>query len=202
MIEFREGWWWPQGDQGGWQASHGNLPDLARAVDYCKQKRQVVQAGSLGGVWPKYLTSLFEEVFTFEPDPINYECTRRNLEGIKNVVAYHCALGAASGGTVGLAEYAPDNRGAGYVNGFGAIDLFAGDDLNLSRVDLIVLDVEGYEAAALRGLARTVRNSFPVVMLEHKHWQRYGEDPVEYLKSLGYSIATTVNRDVIMVPNG
>jgi FkbM family methyltransferase len=203
LIELRNGWWWPQGDVEGWRASHGTVGDVEEAVKLCKERRQCIQAGALGGVWPKHLAGFFQEVFTFEPDPVNFECAKRNLADTKNVTLYHCALGAESSGTVGLQEYAPDNRGAGYVYGFGDIPLFRGDDINLNLCDLIVLDVEGYETPALRGLSETIVRCRPVIMLEHKHWGRYDSpDPVEYLRERGYRIERTIHRDVILVPDG
>jgi hypothetical protein len=40
------------------------------------------------------------------------------------------------------------------------------DDLNLPSCDLIHLDVEGYEAAALQGAIETIKKFKPVVIIE------------------------------------
>jgi hypothetical protein len=75
------------------------------------------------------------------------------------------------------------------------------DELALPSLDLLVLDIEGYETAALRGAADSILQFKPVVMFEDKHSERYGfQKPEDYLTTLNYKVVARPHRDVIMVP--
>jgi FkbM family methyltransferase len=61
------------------------------------------------------------------------------------------------------------------------------DSLALKRLDLLKIDVEGMECEVLEGAKRTIRQSLPVVIVEHM--KAGPEDIVRFLSHYGYNIA-------------
>ena len=57
----------------------------------------------------------------------------------------------------------------------------------IKRLDLLKIDVEGMECEVLEGAKRTVRQSLPVVIVEHL--KAGPEDIVKFLTHYGYNIA-------------
>lgn len=201
LILRDDGFWWPSDDNHCWRVIHSEVGDLDRAVEWCGQKRVAVQAGGNVGVWAARLATVFDRVITVEPDGDNYECLRRNAPA--NVTHRRAAFGAEPG-TVGMHVEA-GNSGAHWVEGPGAIPVDTIDALSLSACDLILLDVEGYEARALRGAEATIRAHRPVVMFEDKGLGRryYGEPQhaaQAVMVAMGYRVVGVHRKDVLMVP--
>ncbi len=61
------------------------------------------------------------------------------------------------------------------------------DSLALKRLDLLKIDVEGMEAEVLEGARRTIRQSLPVVIIEH--FKSETNALVEFLQHYGYHVA-------------
>lgn len=187
------------------------VADVATALVYCGRRRVAVQAGGAYGVWPIALAKAdFEWVYTFEPDPLNFTCLAANA-GFDNCVRIQAALGASVGTcTIKRDDFEFNNAGAGYVvagAGFvGGIPVMPLDAFKLDNVDLLCLDVEGYEYAAVVGARDTIRRCRPTIMLEAKalpQMMGFGvtaETAINYLEALGYKQVATVHRDIVMVP--
>jgi FkbM family methyltransferase len=209
LYENRHGWHWPKADVGAWAAVFFTLGDLDAAIRLCKNRDTVVQAGGNCGVWPKHLASQFRRVLTFEADPINYGALVKNVTET-NVMRYNAALGEHYGQSVIISEYNDtQNFGARFVmpgevscdDPRSTATTMTVDQLRLTALDLLVLDVEGYETPALRGAVDSILRFRPVIMFEDKHAERYGfQKPEEYLTTLNYRVADRRHRDVIMVP--
>lgn len=191
VKEIADGWWWPIDD--GIDKNDGSLsgqscwsymlsqPDLPTLVsNHVENKNVVVQAGGNCGFYVKQYAQLFQTVYTFEPDPVNFYCLNLNVTD-ENVFKFQSCLGE-SHGTVGLENYLSD-VGATHVKGEGKVPVFLIDDLNLTSCDLIHLDIEGYELFALRGASKTLEKFKPVICLEyHDKWTNryeYGLNEIE-----------------------
>lgn len=175
IKKIENNWWWPKDDgidkndgsetkQSCWNymLSQPDLPLLLS--DHVENKNVVVQAGGNCGFYVKQYAEIFQTVYTFEPDPVNFYCLNLNVTE-ENVFKIQACLGA-SRGTVGLDNYLPD-VGATHVKGEGKVPVFLIDDLNLSACDLIHLDVEGFELFALQGAKKTIELFKPVICFEH-----------------------------------
>jgi FkbM family methyltransferase len=199
--------WWPATDTDSMAVVFNEVKDLDHALVFCKQMRVAVQAGGNTGVWPLYLSKHFERVHTFEPEPLTFKCLARNVANKPNILAHHAALGASHIRT--RLEYPEGARNMGAVcigRGDGAIEMVRLDDfLDLVHVDLLQLDVEGYEPNAIVGATQVIQKSRPVIMVEDKGLSvRYGiaanwaVDDIS--KHFNYVVAGKVGNDVIFIP--
>ena len=130
-----------------------------------------------------FLASVADRVVSFEPVPHNASLVREKLtlNGIETVALQQLALGEEAGelplhhpdfeananfGTTSLhADYSPDNNVRQTV-----VRIAIGDDYRAERElpapDVIKIDVEGFERPALAGLAKTIREAAPAVLME------------------------------------
>jgi FkbM family methyltransferase len=154
-----------------------------------KGRRTCIQAGGCLGFWPIRLSQIFEQVITFEPEPSNYECLMKNIEGIKNITAINAALGCDNNKIdMILPEHETGNSGAYYVKQNGRIDTVIIDELKIDDVDLIYLDIEGSERNAIIGAKDTIDRYSPVIGLEDKKLhERYDEQSASELLQSDYS---------------
>lgn len=203
-------WTWPADDT-KLMAVNDWVRDVDAIHPYLEDTRTAVQAGGACGVWPAYLAPRFDTVITFEPHPVNFRCLVENNVRAENVICIQAALGAHRG--VCALDNPPSeigNCGTYYVKPgiAGNIPVMTIDEVCTSYdVDLIALDVEGFEIYALQGADLTITIHQPVIMLEDKELPQMAEiktkkgDAVEYLKQVhDYKVVAEVHRDVIMVP--
>jgi FkbM family methyltransferase len=145
---------------------------------------------------------LFDTVYTFEPDPVNFTALALNTAGRSNIIKMQAALGDDRH-CVDM-NRTGKNCGAHYVQGEGSLPTIKIDDLALPHCDLIYLDVEGSEYQALRGAIRTIDSHSPVVAFEDKGLgKRFGveQGAIEDMmrESFGYRTIAVANNDTIMV---
>lgn len=196
------GYFWPDSDRICPELLTYEVLDLQKAIDKCKDTRTVVQAGGNVGVYPAFLSMFFDRVWTFEPDRQNFACLMTNTSELPNIFAMPLAL-AEKVGEVGVRRY-PENCGATHITDGKGVITISLDQFELEDVDLIQLDVEGFEYLALLGAYETIMRFRPVLMLEDRgHGDRYGStSAVEWAKTaLHYKEIVRVHHDVILVPN-
>jgi FkbM family methyltransferase len=202
LTENRKGWIWPISDTNCWSymQSHPNLPQ--HISKHAKQKRVCIQAGGNMGFYVKQYAELFDTVYTFEPEPINFYCMNLNVTS-PNVFKYQSCLGNKRD-LVAL-KIKEKNRGKNFVNGTGLIPTLLIDDLNLQVCDLIHLDIEGYELFALQGAMNTIQRCRPTVCIEffEKCSTRFNytlDDIEKLMQSLNYKLQTTYQEERVYVP--
>lgn len=203
QLEKVEGFLWPPIAVQYRERYHRHAPDIDVALRFTPLPRVVVQAGGNVGVWADYLRTRFENVYTFEPDAMNFYCLARNVWQ-PNVHKFQAALGAPGHAPVGINFHA-GNIGAHNVLGPGAVPVMTIDQLNLPVCDLIILDVEGYEFPALKGAREVLEGRRPAVMIENRgHGEKMGygsfEEICAWMAELDYVVADTVAKDVIFAP--
>lgn len=200
-IVLRDGFWWPKGDKECGPAVMRTYKDADAAMELCKQKRIAIQAGGNCGVWAQYLSGFFETVYTFEPDHMNFLCLNLNAQQ-ENIIKMQAALGMKNK-PVGMIHM-NENIGAHRISGRGGkIPVIRIDDLHLGALDLLQLDIEGYEYFALQGAVHSIDKFKPVIMIEDKgHHQKYGVQKSsidDLFEALGYIPYDKVNRDLILI---
>jgi len=192
-----QGLCWPDDVGTKWAHSFKHVRSLEWAVCRCRQRRTAVQAGGNIGLWPRRLAEDFDRVITFEPDAISRECLRLNVPA--SVEVHSQALGAVPG-VCGLER---ESLGSHHVvlKGTG-VDVTTVDSLGLSDLDLLQLDIEGYEYHALFGAIETLIRCRPVVQVEMRGFSaRYyaGDDDIlRLLARLGYlEVSRQPGNDVV-----
>lgn len=212
-MKHVDGWWWPDREHhmidwmrqnrmvlNGRSAYQGKKQ--VAALKHCKNFRVAVDVGAHIGLWSYNLAHQFATVFSAEPVAEHQACFKKNVTGqFVHLLPY--ALGAEEA-MVSIRANA-SSTGDSWVDGPGAIPQRTLDSLEIPDVDFIKIDAEGYEELILRGGIETLKACRPVVCVEQKRDMacKFGLKPqgaVEFLKSLGYSVAQELGGDYIMVP--
>jgi FkbM family methyltransferase len=130
-------------------------------------------------------------VYAFEPEPNNLSYLRRNLaeNAIENVEVLPVCVGDRPGAiTLYLAEGGIGTHSIGKVGAQSIeVDVVCIDDVLRDVVpDVIKIDIEGYEPAALRGMSRILTAARPTVLIEFnaEALKRCGFSPTEFFDSL------------------
>lgn len=162
MIEQRQGWWWPKNDSLEKRLlKYADLPQQIKK--YVNSFDTAVQAGGNTGFYTAQYAAMFDTVYTFEPDYLNFQCMSMNLTE-QNIIKLQACVGDTHG-LVGL-NIVDRNRGENSVNGTGIYPMLTIDDLSLNSCNLIHLDIEGYELYAIKGAVNTIVKYKPTVVLE------------------------------------
>jgi FkbM family methyltransferase len=192
----------PQFPKVGGRATY-QYDKLQSCLTLCQRRRVAVDVGAHVGLWSMILCDHFATVVAFEP--VFAKHFRRNLERKPNVLLHEVAL-SDQPGSVEM-EVVGWNSGATHIAkssaGEGKQIMTARlDDYRLDEVDLIKVDVEGWEFQVLRGAEETMLRSRPVVIFEQKGYEKelygFSNDCVRYMQSLGARVLETKGKDIIM----
>jgi len=173
---------------------------IQATLEICRARRLAVDVGAHVGFWSYYLALAFQSVHAFEPADLLAFCFERNVRA-KNVVLHRVALGEEEASV--RIETVADNTGATHVvpAAQGSVRMRRLDDYKLENVDLLKVDVEGYERHVLAGARETLGRCKPVVIVEQKDFaSRYGEErfaAADLLRSLGDEQLGQVVQDLI-----
>lgn len=128
-----------------------------------------------------FMSGFCEKVYAFEPNPLVRQRLdeKISMNGIANVLVSPVGLGVEEA----MLPYFPPagcNHGTGsFVDGYSSnnsknsieLKVVNGDryfeELQISRVDLIKIDVEGYEKYVLMGLKKMLRRHRPMITIEY-----------------------------------
>jgi len=194
----------PVDDEVCYTAATDEVHELEKVWPYIKAWDTCVQAGGNLGVFPRTLAAKFHSVYTFEPDAENFYCLGINCPE-SNVIKLQAALGDKPG----LVSIVDENQGqcnpgAKYVRGKGLVPTLRIDDLGLESCDLILLDIEGSELAALKGAQVTITKFKPVIAIEDKEpcYAKFGTKEGEtegwLIDNFGYKIIARYGRDILL----
>ncbi len=194
------GLWWRKNDR-SYQYLYAEK-DIPKTIsEYCDNKRVLVQAGGHCGMFVKLYSEIFESVYTFEPDPINFYCLTKNVTNTNTIKIQSCLGNSHSLVSMSHNKKTSVNSGAFNIDGEGTIPTFKIDDLNLPVCDLIHLDIEGFEGFAIKGALETIKRCKPVVALEFRNFGlKYNFSDIQIrdlMKSLNYIEIGKVFNDVI-----
>ncbi len=208
----RTEWLYPTADKNtiNWPFREGSTDveaALKGAAPFLTQKRTCVQAGACIGIWPMRLSQEFDRVITFEAQDVNFKCALHNIEGIQNISIHNAALGKDNTKKIKMHQEGKfvDHSGAWWVVPGGDIPTICIDDLGLTEVDMMWLDIEGSEYDALVGASETINRCKPVIGVECREFVgRYnnGESPLTLLqKRFDYRLISRLSSgDHLLVP--
>ena len=151
--------------------------------DFCTTKKGAdcvfVDIGANTGLYSLFMSKHARLVHSFEPYPpvLARFCESVRLNGITNVFIHSVGLGDKTQ-TLPFYEPPSDNLGIGsFLEDWDSrletrfsLRIVRGDDyfddLEIPDIDLIKMDIEGFEQFALRGLRQTLDRHRPVVVVE------------------------------------
>lgn len=166
---------------------------LQAGLKHCKNFRTAIDGGAHIGTWSLELSQRFAQVIAFEPSIDTYEALQTNVRKYNHIETHQKALGAFHGYVRiewDKKDKARKHTGARYVQPGGAILQIELDEMNLSNVDFMKLDLEGAETNALIGAEATLRRCKPVIVFEDKgfnarRFHHSQEATREFLRTLG-----------------
>jgi FkbM family methyltransferase len=138
--------------------------------------RTFVDVGSHIGFYTMGLAPGFDRVVAFEPSRFQYGWLRRNaaLNAYDHVLCEHVALGDTAGTATlnvlsyegGLNTLSTEVASEQKILDQYTVPVEVLDDRQLTDVDLLKIDVEGFEVPVLRGAMKTIAASRPVILIE------------------------------------
>jgi FkbM family methyltransferase len=182
------------GPVGDWFATHKDV------IEQVPNKRVCIQAGGAMGLYPLLLANQFEAVFTFEPTDINWHFLTKNVDGAENIIAAKACLGNELRSDVTMQIVSESNLGMNRVHsvGTGNIEMVTLDSIfgeEVDNVDLIWLDLEGFEWEAIQGGKKLIERCRPVVGVENMT-----QPIVDYFEQIGYKRAIHSQMDTFFFP--
>ncbi len=154
-------------------------------------------------------------VHTFEPNPVSLAAARYTvkLNGLKKCVLHDCGVGAVSV-TMNLQIAKPNGRamaararivqkaeeGQTIQVQIRPLDELIPIDRTVSAIQI---DIEGYEADAIRGAQCTIRKNSPVIIIEAektRNQRLYGELLEDLFPDLVYKLDRVIERNAVFIP--
>ena len=202
MLIDRGGWKIPKVDEFCFPVVMSEVEDLGEVLKYCTKFRSAIQAGGNFGIYPVAMAKKFAQVWTVEPDELNYAALSHNVSFYENIDHRRAAFGGKAGKGA-IEHFEPAHCGAHQVKEGEEFDIITIDSLGVKDCDLIQLDIEGFEQFALHGAMETILASSPVICLELKGlgvqhgWS--DADTNKWLADRGYTQVERVHNDYIFV---
>jgi FkbM family methyltransferase len=205
------GWHFPDFDRhfartvSQWPGTDYQQATIDQAVRHAKEFDCAVDVGGNIGLHTVRFAQKFQQVHSFEPTAINFECLQKNTESLDNVTLHRCGLGDKE--TVLSIKLPQDSNNCG---NFSLVDFDAAtdtveesisivtlDSLNLAP-DLIKIDVQGFDYNVLVGAADTITQHRPVIIIESET-KKSRNIIGEFLTARGYTAAAKIRHDQIWV---
>jgi FkbM family methyltransferase len=165
------------------------------------RRRVCVDVGGHVGLWAMWLAPAFRELHAFEPTALHADLFRHNVRA-DNVTLHEVALGDAPGFCD--VKQLGESSGDTYIQpGVGNIEIRTLDSYELSGVDFVKIDVEGFELQVAEGARETLLRNRPMVCVEQKDREEsnFGATPkgaLEFLLELGMRQRLEVQGDYIL----
>jgi FkbM family methyltransferase len=177
---------------GHWRTLVEAWPDLKRVLEtYTTERRTIISAGAHIGMYVAGYADLFKVVYAFEPHPLHFYCLVNNVQ-FPHVIKIQAGVGekASMGSMVGNSLGAWMNE---QIDAKPYLPIVPIDAFQFPAVDVIQLDVEGYELRALTGAIDTITTHHPLLIIENGHEQNI----VDFLRPLGYTIVERMQWDTV-----
>ena len=182
---------------------------LARdaAIAACDQHRICVDIGANVGLWSCDLVKSFGHVIAFEPVQQFIDCFKMNMPTANYTM--HCMALGRTESFIDM-NIVQGNTGHTHINpgsmGKGAIPMKTLDSFNLNNMDMIKIDVEGFEGEVLAGAFKTIKLNRPVLVVEQQNHE-YQNDMIDTpaiktLQSWGYHVVRQIKKDWILKYKG
>ena len=193
-IEKVNGFWVPSNDIHieQWKSGQPFTQNkcLLKFLDYCNSQNKkfntVIDIGAWCGTWAKAIEPFAKKVIAFEPDKLHFECLQRNCT--LNCTPRMEAVGSEIK-EISLTE--DDFTQAKRVDKEGDIRMITIDSMEYHDIDMIKIDVEGYEMEVLKGATKTLETVKYLMIELNNNTKKYGSNNIEiekYLDSIGFKV--------------
>lgn len=146
-------------------------------IEYASKDKVFCDVGAHVGEYTVRMSKYYKQVIAIEPNPEALEVLRENLKinNITNVIIIPKACGDCKttlilydrgGSSTFLNNYKTDKY---YI-----VEVDKLDHL-VEKVDVIKIDVEGYEEKVIRGAMRLIKYCKPIIVIEHHEFRGYEE---------------------------
>lgn len=179
---------------------------LNYALSKVKNFRTAIDAGAHIGLMSYRLSKKFQQVESFEFNPLVRNCLKQNMENKKcsNVNIYECGVGNTNA-SMDIRYKGKDPRrtfGTFVGTTSGDYPIKTIDSFNFTDVDFIKIDTEGYEPLVVQGALETIKRCRPIILYENKgHAKRFGfnyNTVSDMLRPLGYNILYKFSKDWVV----
>ena len=171
-------YYWPNIDRFSFPQQIVTVKPVITSVNsFVKRKQTVLQAGGNCGIYTREYAQHYENVYTFEPDATNMNCLVLNTSDCNNIIKFQACLGESQGmtaiqnpleimdiGSIHVKTPKELHENMLVVESKANIPILTIDDIAFSTLDLIHLDIEGYELFALKGGSNTIKKYKPVIV--------------------------------------
>lgn len=155
-----------------------------------------VDVGANVGQHTLFMAAHGSQVHCFEPfEPVRAQLQRQiAANGLHSITVHPLGLSnentrlpffAPTGNNVGIGSFDAGTTRKGNVS-IGELELVRGDDYfpkaGIERIDLMKIDVEGFEKLALEGLQQTLRSTRPIIVCELTYGQSLSFESLEDLQ--------------------
>jgi FkbM family methyltransferase len=208
-IEKINGFWVPSNDVHAEQWRQGQPftqnTCLKEFLEWCQSRDKkfntVLDIGAWCGTWSAEFASYCKKIYAIEPDRTHFECLLKNLSSFNNIELLDYAIGDIETG-VSLTN---DNfTQARRIYSVGKILMKTVDSFQFKNVDLIKIDVEGFEMNVLRGAKDTLKDCNFLMIELNNNSKKYNSSNAEiekYLKELGFTTLIDKWPDKVFIRN-
>ena len=208
-IEKINGFWVPSNDihVEQWRKGQPFTQNkcLKEFLDWCQAHNQkfntVLDIGAWCGTWSAEFAPYCKKIYAIEPDRTHVECLLKNLSSFHNIELLDYAVGDVET-TVSLTD--DDFTQARRIYSIGNISMKTVDSFQFENVDLIKIDVEGFEMNVLRGAKDTLKNCNFLMIELNNNSKKYNSSNAEiekYLQELGFTTLIDKWPDKVFIRN-
>lgn len=145
----------------------------------------VVDVGANIGYYTLLLAKEVKKIYAFEPDEEVFQILKKNVEEnkLKNVVLINKAVGDKNEKV--KIEKNKDNFGDSRISDKGElVECVKLDEVIKERVDLIKVDVQGWEPAVIEGAKNIIEKDSPILFLEYTPGEYKDKKMINFLKKI------------------
>lgn len=184
--------------------------DVYRVSSLISDNDRVIDIGGNIGLFSFYIKNLFPEsdIIVFEPEQNNFEILQRNLSLYSRITLLKQAVGQNNGtGELNVSN----NPLAHFINdieidldvrpgiiGSQDVNIVALDSVIKDKIDVIKVDIEGYEGKALSGAKNIINKYLPLLLVSVEHSKKQKDNVINAMQSIcpDYKFIN-LNEDVI-----
>lgn len=164
--------------------AHGEDPSQTMAYKHISSFRNAIDVGSKFGIWTRKMGQNFEHVYCFEPKSKWNIILPKNVK-MDNITQFQFGLGAQ--------EEQVEMLGSRIITGpqnssriKETVQIRTLDSFNLTNIDFIKIDTDGYEVNVLKGAQETLLKWKPIICIEIIYDEPFnGKEIEQHLNELG-----------------